>query len=84
MACFIYRACAPLLRTLAIAEYGIDDSIEGTVKEGNRSIMLGSIQGNRQRREPKHYAWFHTIGGIVSLVDGFGPIKGQNDSWVWD
>ena len=32
-----------LLRTLAIAEYGMDDSIEGTVKEGNRSIMLGCI-----------------------------------------
>ena len=29
-----------LLRTLAIAEYGMDDSIKGTVKEGNRSIVF--------------------------------------------
>ena len=58
-----------LLRTLAIAEYGMFDSIEGTVKEGNRSIVLGSIW------EPEHAV-------IVSLVDGFGPIKGPNDCGI--
>ena len=63
-----------LLRTLAIAEHGMFDSIEGTVKEGNRSIVLvvpcvgTGAHGNRQSRR-----W----------VDGFGPIKGPNDrSWV--
>jgi len=43
--------------------------IGGVVKEGNRSIVLGSIW------EPEHAV-------IVSLVDGFGPIKGPNDCGI--
>ena len=52
-------------------------SVEGTdalclvpLREaGNRSIVLGSIW------EPEHAV-------IVSLVDGFGPIKGPNDCGI--
>jgi len=69
VACIYLSRVPSFLRTLAIAEYGMFDSIEGTVKEGNRSIVLGSIW------EPEHAV-------IVSLVDGFGPIKGPNDCGI--
>ena len=76
VACIYLSRVRSLLRTLAIAEYGMFDSIEGTVKEGNRSIVLGSIhRGDRQRREPKYRAWFHMGTGARG--------NRQSRRWVW-